>query len=112
MASGSGVTIVFDTRTLPLLPGARRLARQGCITGGCRRNREFLKNRIAIDPSVPDDLIEIAYDPQTSGGLLIALPANDADAMVDQLRVRGIDAATRVGYATEAAEISVRLGRA
>jgi selenide,water dikinase len=109
MASGSGVTIVIESRTLPLLPGARRLAQQGCLTGGCRRNREYLANKTSIDPRIPGDLVEVAMDPQTSGGLLIALPADRADGFVDALRAQGIDAAARVGYATAAREVSVSL---
>ncbi len=109
MASGSGVTIVLEARRLPLLPGARRLARQGYLTGGCRRNREYLKNKTSVHRSVRDDLIEIALDPQTSGGLLMALPADRAAALVDRLRSKGIDAATLVGRVTAAEEVSVRL---
>ena len=109
MASGSGVTIVLEARALPLLPGARRLARQGCLTGGCRRNREYLDNKTSIDRSIPRDLVEVALDPQTSGGLLIAVAADQADALVDELRAKGIDTSRRVGYATAAQEVSVRL---
>jgi selenide,water dikinase len=109
MASGSGVTIVLESRALPLLPGARTLARQGCVTGGCRRNRDYLANKTTIDPRIPGDLVEVALDPQTSGGLLMALPAGRADALVEELRAKGVGAATRVGYATAAQEVSVRL---
>ena len=109
MASGSGVTIVLEARTLPVLPGARRLARLGYVTGGCRRNREYLKNKTSVHRSVRDDLVEIALDPQTSGGLLMALPADRAAALVDRLRSKGVDAATLVGRATAAEEVSVRL---
>ena len=109
MANGSGVTIVLDTHQLPLLPGARRLAEQGYLTGGCRRNRDYLKDQIAVDRSVRHGLMEIALDPQTSGGLLIALPENQAKALVDQLRASGVDAATTVGYATALQDARVRL---
>jgi selenide,water dikinase len=109
MASGSGVTIVLESRALPLLPGARTLARQGCLTAGCRRNRDYLSNKTAIDSKIPIDLVEVALDPQTSGGLLIALPADRADALLEELRANGVDAATRVGYATAAQEVAVRL---
>jgi selenide,water dikinase len=109
MASGSDVTVVLESRKLPLLPGARRLAQQGCLTGGCRRNRDFLKNKTSVDRSVREDLLEVALDPQTSGGLLIALPADHADVLVDRLRSSGIETATRVGHATTAQEVSVRL---
>jgi selenide,water dikinase len=109
MAIGSGVTMVLEARTLPFLPGARTLARQGCLTGGCRRNRDYLANKMSIDPKLPADLVEIALDPQTSGGLLIAVPEDRAEALVDALRATGIEAATRVGRATAAQDVSVRL---
>ena len=109
MASGSGVTIVFEARRLPLLPGARRLAEQGYLTGGCKRNRDYLKDQIAIDRSVRKGLVEIAFDPQTSGGLLIAVPESHATVLVDQLHSSGVDAATIVGYATLLQSAAVRL---
>ena len=111
MASGSGVTIVLNSSSLPLLPGARRLARQGFLTGGCRRNRNYLSDKIAIDAGVPADLVEVALDPQTSGGLLIAVPGSHSEALVEQLRVLGIGAATQVGHAVPQQDVSVRLAR-
>jgi selenide, water dikinase len=109
MASGSGVTVVLESRKLPLLPGARRLAQQGFLTGGCRRNREYLDTKTAIDRSVRHDLVEVALDPQTSGGLLIAVPEDNARALLDRLRSAGIDAAACVGHAITAEDVSVRL---
>ena len=109
MAAGSGVTIVLEAAKLPLLPGARRLAEQGWLTGGCKRNRDYLKDKVAIDPSVPQGLLEVALDPQTSGGLLIALPQTQASALITGLHSKGIKAATIVGYATALQEVSVKL---
>ena len=109
MASGSGVTVVLEARRMPLLPGSRRLAQQGFLTGGCRRNRDYLKDKIAIDPSVSSQLIEIAFDPQTSGGLLIALPQEDAPGLLDALHASGVGEATLVGHATGLQDVSVRL---
>ena len=109
MASGSGVTVVLEARTMPLLPGARRLAGQGYLTGGCRRNRDYLKDKIAIDRTVSSQLTEIALDPQTSGGLLIALPQSDAPALLDDLHANGVEAATIVGHAVPFHDVSVRL---
>jgi selenide, water dikinase len=109
MASGSGVTIVLEARRLPLLPGARRLAELGLLTGGCKRNRDYLKDKIAIDRSVREGLVEVALDPQTSGGLLIAIPESHAAGIVTELRSSGVAAATIVGYATALQEVSVRL---
>ena len=87
----------------------RRLAKQGCLTGGAKRNRDYLANKVAVERSVRGDLVDIAFDPQTSGGLLIALPAERAGALVDQLQSRGVGAAARVGHATAAQDVSVRL---
>jgi selenide,water dikinase len=99
MAMGSNVTIVLKSGKLPVLPGARRLAARGFLTGGCRRNRAYLEDKVALDPRVPKGLVEVAIDPQTSGGLLIALPARDAARLVRELRAQGVEAATVVGRA-------------
>jgi selenide,water dikinase len=97
MAHGSGVRLVLDASRLPVLPGARSLALAGQLTGGCRRNRAWLGERVEIEASVPADLVEVAYDPQTSGGLLAALPAGEGDAVVAAMRAAGIAAASIVG---------------
>jgi selenide,water dikinase len=109
MAMGSGVTIVLESARLPLLRGAARLARAGCLTGGCNRNREYLKNKIIIDRSIPEDLVEVAFDPQTSGGLLIALPAGEAPALVEELHANGIRTAAIIGHAAVHREAWVTL---
>jgi len=97
MASGSDVRIALVAERLPVLPGARALAAGGHLTGGCRRNREWLADRVAVAAAVPDDLAEIAWDPQTSGGLLVALAAADAPSLVEALRGAGVAAATQIG---------------
>jgi len=74
MALASQVTLEIDAASLPLLEGALDYARLGAIPGGARNNREFVESCVRylreIDPAV-DALL---YDPQTSGGLLIAAP--------------------------------------
>ena len=109
MASGSRVTVVLEARSMPLLPGARRLAGKGNLTGGCRRNRDYLSDKIAIDRKVKNDLVEVAFDPQTSGGLLIALPQGDAAALLSALHAHGVPAAVTVGHATALEHVGVRL---
>ena len=109
MASASGVTIVLEARAMPLLPGARRLAGKGYLTGGCRRNQDYLKDKIAIDQTVSKELTEIALDPQTSGGLLIAVPQSHAPTLLDDLHSGGVREATIVGHATPLQDVSVRL---
>jgi len=109
MASGSDVSILFDSKALPILPGAARLAARGFLTGGCARNRAYLEGNIAISPSVPKERVEIAFDPQTSGGLLIALAATRAPDLVRALHRAGIGTATVVGRAVRQADAAVQL---
>jgi selenide,water dikinase len=99
MAEGSNVTLVLEAARLPLLPGARALAEKGHLTGGCKRNQDYLKERIEIDSRVPRGLVEVAFDPQTSGGLLIALSANEAPGLVEALHAKGVGVAAPVGRA-------------
>ncbi|OFW28429.1 MAG: selenide, water dikinase SelD [Acidobacteria bacterium RIFCSPLOWO2_02_FULL_65_29] len=109
MASGSGVTIVLEAARFPVLEGAVRLAEQGYLTGGCRRNRGYLLDKVSVAPSVRAGLVEIAFDPQTSGGLLIAIPEQSAAALVDELRASGVPAATVIGHAVAKENVAVRL---
>jgi selenide,water dikinase len=109
MASGSGVTLVIESAKLPLLQDATHLAEKGYITGGCKRNREFLQDKIFIENSIREGLIEVALDPQTSGGLLIAVANRHASQLLEELKSAGIDAATQVGYATSLQKAWVRL---
>ena len=81
MAERSGVRIELDAASLPLFPGALEAAAAGVRTGGDSRNRDFAGPHVEAD-GVPEDLLALAYDPQTSGGLLIALPA-DKGAVLD-----------------------------
>ena len=93
MAHGSDVRVVFRAERLPLLPGARRLAAEGHLTGGCRRNREWLADKVDVAAELPADLVEVAFDPQTSGGLLVALPPTEGGRAVDALAAAGVTAA-------------------
>jgi selenide,water dikinase len=109
MASGSSVTLVLESAKLPLFPGAVDLAEKGVLTGGCKRNRDYLKDKTFIDSAVSESLVEVAFDPQTSGGLLIALPGKFAGKLVEELQSNGVKGATTVGYSTSFQKISVTL---
>lgn len=109
MASGSSVTLVIESAKLPLLKRAARLAEKGYLTGGCKRNRDYLRDKITIDKSIREGLIEVALDPQTSGGLLIAVAKRHAAKLVEDLLDAGLKTATEVGYATSLQKPWVRL---
>ncbi len=92
MALASGVTLEIEPARIPLLPRALDAVRAGAVPAGLRNNRDFAS--CAVDAQAPIDpaLLDLLYDPQTSGGLLIALPESDAAALE-----RVFPAAKRVG---------------
>ena len=75
IAERSDVELRFEADRLPLYPGARDAATRGTRTGGDVRNRAALEGRVVIGESVDEALVALAFDPQTSGGLLAAVPA-------------------------------------
>ena len=85
LAVASGVTLEIDTGALRLLPGALDAVRAGAVPGGLKNNREFASCAVEASPSIEPALLELLYDPQTSGGLLISLPEADASALVGAL---------------------------
>ena len=85
MARGSGVVIEIEAALMPELPGARDLAAAGYVTGGSRSNRAYVGAGLVAEGASETDLA-LALDPQTSGGLLIALPAADAQTLIDAKR--------------------------
>ena len=109
IASGSGVTLVIESQKLPIMHRAPRLAEKGYITGGCKRNRDYLKDKITVEKSLPEGIVEVAFDPQTSGGLLIAVAKRLAAKLIEDLQAAGVTAATQVGYATSLQKPWVRL---
>jgi selenide,water dikinase len=109
MASGSGVTLVIESAKLPLLHRAPRLAEKGYVTGGCKRNQEYLNDKMVIDKSIREGLVQVALDPQTSGGLLIAVAKRHAVKLIDDLHAAGVTHAAEVGYATSLQKSWVRL---
>ena len=92
MAHGSAVRLVFEGERLPLLPGARSLANGGYVTGGCQRNREWLAGKVDVRAGLPADVVEVAWDPQTSGGLLVAVPGGVAPRVLESLAAAGVRA--------------------
>ncbi len=90
IAEASDVAIRFRSDALPLLDGALEYARRKQIPGGAGRNKLYLDGKVAFIKQLSDDLHEILFDPQTSGGLLIAVPAEQLKAMTRALDSRGV----------------------
>lgn len=89
MAEGSTLTAVLDTNALPALPGALAMARMGLIPAGAYRNRDYFGPRTSFE-GVPLELADLAFDPQTSGGLLFAVEERQAAALTANLRGAGL----------------------
>jgi len=97
MADGSGVTLRIEESDLPLMAGALECCRAGMIPGGGLRNREFYAPRVRISDEVADEIGELVFDPQTSGGLLIAAPQSAAIKLLGDLQRAGNMEAAIVG---------------
>ena len=92
MAAGAGVTIRITAASLPLLPRALELAELGMIPGGANANRDYMTGRISVAASVDPNLDKVIYDPQTSGGLLLALAPHKLDECRERLHQHGVRA--------------------
>ncbi len=109
MAGGSGLTARVFCNETPLLPEALKLAEAGNMAGGLKENRKFLAAREHIHSGINDTLVNVLHDPQTSGGLLMAVPRDRADALVRKLHSAGVDAATIIGEFVPANEAQIEL---
>ena len=90
MAAGSEVTIRIFSDKVPLLPKAKELAGEGILTGGAKANREYLEGKVSKSDKLDSNLEHILFDPQTSGGLLISVPAASAEALSSALKEAGL----------------------
>jgi selenide,water dikinase len=107
MARASGTRLVFSASALPVLDGALDLARAGVETGGAGHNRRFTAPALVVGEGVPPELVALAHDPQTSGGLLGAVPEARVGAVTAALAEAGVTV-WRVGT-VEAGEPGVEL---
>jgi selenide,water dikinase len=90
MALASNVSLVFQSRNIPVLEGALDCIRAGYIPGGLKANRDFAECMVGYDASVPEDIRTLLFDPQTAGGLLISVSAEDAGPLTRALQDAGV----------------------
>ena len=107
MARASGTRFVFEVGALPALPGAIDLARAGVETGGAAHNRRFVRDALDVGAGVSDELVTLAHDPQTSGGLLASIPAERLGPVLIALDEAGV-AAWQIGEVREGAGVRLR----
>lgn len=99
MAQGSGVQIKLNVSALPIPSEALEFARMGILPEGMYRNRKYAEPFVMAD-GIPLEIQDVLYDPQTSGGLLIAVDPNDADALGETLQ-KTVPDACRIGTVSE-----------
>jgi selenide,water dikinase len=97
MAEGSNVSIVLSAGQVPLMQRTLQFARQGVLTRAAKTTRTYIGEKLAVDPRVEEPLAGVLMDAQTSGGLLLSVPAARCDALVDELRRRGATCAAIIG---------------
>jgi len=93
MIAGSGFGFAIEASSLPFFEPARAYAEMGLLPGGLHRNRNHFAPHVRIEDGVPPHLADLVFDPQTSGGLLLALPSDRAGAALAELLDRGLAAA-------------------
>lgn len=108
MAQGSACTLHLQTEKIPFHPEAYEMAEMGFIPAGAYRNREYAEAGVRVVGSVSRAMQDICYDPQTSGGLLIALPQAAAEDCIRELR-QVIPQAAIIGYVTKALDMPIYL---
>ena len=101
MAQGSGTTVIVDLSKLPLFPGVETLARKPYLTRASRTNAAYVAEELDKQGTLDPVRLEVFYDAQTSGGMLIALPADRAEQAVARAREKGAAATCLIGEIVE-----------
>lgn len=109
MVQGSGAGVRLVSERVPIIPESLEFASMGLIPTGAYRNREFRESMIVFSETVPRARQDVLFDPQTSGGLLVAVRSNQADALVRALRDAGVVEAAEIGEVTDGPEERIRV---
>ncbi len=106
MACASNVTIEIDSARVPLIKGALELATAGLVTGADKTNREYVGEDVSIAANIDSNLVKLFYDPQTAGGLLLAIAEEKAQELLTDLR-RNYPRAEIIGRVSERGSLSI-----
>jgi selenide,water dikinase len=100
VARASRVAVTIRTGCLPVLPGVREYARAGFVPAGTQANRRYFQPCCRWEGAPDPDTEDIVFDPQTSGGLLVFLPGDEAEKCLSALHRRGVAEAAIIGDVT------------
>jgi selenide, water dikinase len=92
LALGSEVSLGIHTKKIPLLEGALDCIRAGYLPGGLKANRDFAECAVRYEDGIGEEVKAILFDPQTAGGLLVSVAAEDAAALLEALQAAGVSA--------------------
>ena len=108
IAVGSHLTLKLESAEVPLFPGVLELSAKGLNSGGAKRGRTGLKDEVSIRAGLAEPLVNLLFDAETSGGLLIAVPPDQSATLERELRARGLPV-HRVGEFTARRAVAVEI---
>ena len=100
MLRASQMTARVNASQVPLLSGALELARQGVGPGGTARNKDYFGSHVTLEPGIEEAIVNLLFDPQTSGGLLVSVAGDKTEALMAAMTAAGVPAAM-IGEVTE-----------
>ena len=109
MAKGSKVTLVFSLSALPIFPGCEAIARKPYLTRASATNASYVGPMLKKQGKLDGTRLEFFFDAQTSGGMLISVAADKAEALVTSARAKGAAAACIIGEVLEPADVAIIL---
>lgn len=107
MAQGSGVTISIHLNALPILPGVGALVQRGHFTRASKTNKSYVATSLRVEGKLDPTRLEVFYDAQTSGGLLISVPGARTAQLADALQRHGTLTAVVIGEVEEKRDVSL-----
>lgn len=107
LAEASKVTLSFFAGRIPIFDGCERYVRMGLIPGVSKLSKKYLKHAIRIDSGVREEVVDVMFDAQTSGGLLISIPKGNVETLCTKLREKGVVTVSVVGEVGERKNVSI-----
>lgn len=109
MAEASKVTLEIWSDYIPVIKESLEFAKMGIIPAGAYNNEGYLREHIIFDDSIKQEIRDIMYDPQTSGGLLISVPEELSEKLMEELRIRNKTDFNIVGKVKEKGEFAIEV---
>jgi selenide,water dikinase len=107
MAEASGVTIKIEAEKVPVISGIFGYASMGLLPGGLYANRRYLEKKVIFLNDIKEELQDVLFDPQTSGGLLISCPEEKSDVLMNELEKRDVKFAAKIGQVQIKSEFDI-----